>query len=83
MEWRPEQGTSDCQAANAAAAGSTSNLSIPAGWCVRTAYTFEERYADDVPFSVSLYEVPEPQLTRDMFTYLRQPISETTPSLCR
>lgn len=67
VEWRPETPAADCEAANlAAAAGSKDRLAelqLPRGWCVRTAYTFQERYSPQVPFSVSLYELPEPQLT--------------------
>ena len=72
VEWRPDTPTAACVAANTAAAGSKSALAaldLPSGWCVRTAYTFKEHYSKSVPFSVSLYELPEPQLTRDMFTY--------------
>ena len=72
VEWRPGTDPTNCAQANAAAAGSAAaaaGLPIPKGWCVRTAYTFDERYSPEVPFSISLYELPEPQLTRDMFTF--------------
>eukprot|EP01045_Picozoa_sp_COSAG04_P026301 COSAG04_NODE_3628_length_2662_cov_1.405384_2_plen_448_part_00 len=43
--------------------------SIPEGWCARAAYTYQERYGPDVPYSVAMYNVNEPQITRDQLKY--------------
>ena len=43
---------------------------LPDGWCVRPApMVYTEHFESDAAFSCSLYEISEPQLTRERFFY--------------
>ena len=71
LEWHPTMPAADCAAANTllglpplGASGAP-----PAGWCARPSYTYRERFPSNVPLTVSLYMVPEPVMTREMFRW--------------
>ena len=54
VHWRPELNKTECP---------TPIASLPPGWCVRTGFSFQERFETSSPFTISLVRIVQSQVS--------------------